>query len=59
MSDNARRLKIEHRRNGADRAARDLLNHLLQLRDYEQLSLLDEALVVALPERVRNSDAPI
>ncbi len=53
MSDDARKLKVEHRRNAVESSARDLLNHLLQLREYEPLSLPDEALVATLMERLR------
>ena len=51
MSDDARKLKVEHRRNAVESSARDLLNHLLQLREYEPLSVEDETLVRMLLER--------
>lgn len=46
----------ERQRTRVDQTARDLLNHLLQLREYEPLSLLDEALVVSLNDRIRSQD---
>lgn len=52
MSDDAVKLKVEHRRNAVEASARDLLSHLLQLREYEPLSIRDEALLATLTERV-------
>lgn len=49
----ARKLKIEHRRNAVESSARDLLSHLMQLREYEPLSIRDEALLATLTERLR------
>ena len=51
MSDDARKLKVEHRRNAVESSARDLLSHLMQLREYEPLSVEDETLVRMLLER--------
>lgn len=54
--DIAKRRKIGNRRNAVDAAARELLDHLLQLRDYTHLDPDEEALVSMLRNRFRRVD---